>query len=181
MKITPSLPSKYRPRVSATCVLLSPRIGGVRTLEIQVQARRLRAAPLVGQKLISKSDLANTVGLSDGGFEEGRLALSATTGLLVLQTGTGYITLTQTTQNLLFTIKPVYSDNVGLSDTVTFSISKSLSSGVTGSDVLISEGAGTLSLSETAVASDSGVAFIQSYVDNTDYFAADYVGTASLF
>lgn len=63
MKITPSLAGRYRPRVSATYILLSPQVGVSHDIEVQVRSRALKATPLVGVRVLAKN-LTDTASVS---------------------------------------------------------------------------------------------------------------------
>ncbi len=179
MKITPRLAGRYRPRVSATYILLSPQVGVSHDIEVQTRARVLRASPLIGTK-VSTRVFSSTLNGKDT-QTKGTLLLSNGLDQLLLSDGASSLEFAVSAFNPFFTVGKGVTDTATFSDSVVFSISVVRSNTVVGGDSFSSAGAGLLSLTSNGATTDSGIIFTQGYTDTLDYFAQDYVGTSRSF
>lgn len=179
MKITPSLSGRYRPRVSATYVLLSPNAGTTKQIEVQTKGRALRASPLIGEK-VSTRVFSSALNGKDTATK-GTLLLSNGLDQLLLSDGASSLEFELSAFNPFFIAGKAVSDIATFSDSVVFSVSTVRSNTMVGGDSFSSAGAGVLSLTSNGATADSGLIFTQGYTDTLDYFAQDYVGTSRSF
>ena len=179
MKITPSLAGRYRPRVSATYILLSPQVGVSHDIEVQTRARVLRASPLIGTKVSTRA-FSSTLNGKDT-QTKGTLLLSNGLDQLLLSDGASSLEFAVSAFNPFFAVGKELTDTVAASDSIAFSVSAVRSDTMVGGDSFSSAGAGVLALTSNGATTDSGIIFTQGYTDTLDYFAEDYVGTSRSF